>query len=307
MVSRRAVTEHSIDQAFAFLSEASFGVFIADDALRLRQINEAARRLCAATPEALDLHGLAELLGGDEPVETVVARFRRTLETGKPYRSAEAAGAGNRPPNRFHWEINRVPLERGRHGVVCFVREITSQARAPDPTGVRASTKPANPEATAASRAKDEFLATVSHELRSPLQGILGWLTLLQDGRLDAAQTARALQSVERSVRLQAQIVNDIMDIARIETRRIEIERMPLDVAKLLRTTTEEFLPEARARQVALEVDVKSSGLVLGDRERLHQVFANLLSNSLKFTPQLEAQVAFAPEPDSVAAWHQVD
>lgn len=128
-------------------------------------------------------------------------------------------------------------------------------------------------------------MATVSHELRSPLQGILGWLTLLQGGRLDAAQTARALESVERSVRLQAQLVNDIMDIARIETRRIEIERIPVDVAKLLRTTTEEFLPQARARQITLEVDVKSSGLVLGDRERLHQVFANLLSNSLKFTP----------------------
>jgi signal transduction histidine kinase len=285
MEPQGAVTEYSTDHAFALFEEASFGVLITDEALRIRMINEAARRLCAAHPAPLDLDGLAEVLAGDSSGESVVALFRRTLETGKPYRSAEALG--NSGATRFDWEINRVPLEYGRHGVVCFVRPI---AREPPndqqaPSGVPASTNPVKPERTVSSRVKDEFLATVSHELRSPLQGILGWLTLLQDGRLDAAQTARALQSVERSVRLQAQLVNDIMDIARIETRRIEVERTPIDVAKLLRTTAEEYLPQARARQVTLDVGVKSSGLVLGDRERLHQVFANLLSNSLKFTP----------------------
>src|SRR5690242_9819713 len=138
---------------------------------------------------------------------------------------------------------------------------------------------------TASNRAKDDFLATVSHELRSPLQGILGWLTLLQGGRLDAAQTARALQSVERSVRLQAQLVNDIMDIARIESGKVEVDRVPVDLSQLLRTTAEEFLPQARARRIDLRTEAKPSGVVIGDRERLHQVFANLLSNALKFTP----------------------
>jgi signal transduction histidine kinase len=135
------------------------------------------------------------------------------------------------------------------------------------------------------SRAKDDFLATVSHELRSPLQGILGWLTLLQGGRLDAAQTARALQSVERSVRLQAQLVNDIMDIARIESGKVEIDEGPVDLSQLLKATAEEFLPQARARRIDLRADAKPCGVVIGDRERLHQLFANLLSNALKFTP----------------------
>jgi signal transduction histidine kinase len=137
---------------------------------------------------------------------------------------------------------------------------------------------------TDASRAKDDFLATVSHELRSPLQGILGWLTLLQGGRLDAAQTTRALQSVERSVRLQAQLVNDIMDIARIEAGKVDIDATAVDLAQLLRTTAEEYLPQARARRIDLHVDVDPCGVVIGDKERLHQVFANLLSNALKFT-----------------------
>jgi signal transduction histidine kinase len=257
-----------------------------------------------AIPDAIgrDLHEIAPLLGA---VEGIVQLFERTLATGEPHVVAAHAEAGNGGlPQRVRWEINRVPLSRGRRGVVCYIRhEENAAPRHREPSSAAgAATKPAKPEAASASRVKDEFLATVSHELRSPLQGILGWLTLLQGGRLDDSQTARALQSVERSVRLQAQLVNDIMDIARIEARRIEIERTPLDVAKLLRTTAEEFMPQARARRIALEVGV-SSGLVLGDRERLHQVFSNLLSNSLKFTPAGGAiTVSCSREGDEVVA-----
>jgi signal transduction histidine kinase/ActR/RegA family two-component response regulator len=285
MVAHRADPGDSIDYATRFFGEAPFAVFLIEDSLRIRELNGAAHRLFGTGANALvrDLHQVAPLLAGPDPVETVLSRFRRTLETGEPHRSAGAAVLSDRRSGKtFYWEMHRVPLETGHRGVVCYLHEHAPEREAAPPEN-----RPITPkhEQREASDAKDEFLATVSHELRSPLQGILGWLTLLQIGRLDPSQTARALQSVERSVRLQAQLVNDIMDIARIEARRFEIERVPLDLAKLLRTTAEEFLPQARARGIDLEVDVRSSGLVLGDRERLHQVFANLLSNSLKFTP----------------------
>jgi signal transduction histidine kinase len=168
-------------------------------------------------------------------------------------------------------------------GVICYLGGATDTASG---TPRVAELLPsAAPGSASSSRAKDDFLATVSHELRSPLQGILGWLTLLQGGRLDAAQTTRALQSVERSVRLQAQLVNDIMDIARIEAGKVDIDEAAIDLAQLLRTTAEEFLPQARARRIDLHAEVEPCGVVLGDKERLHQVFANLLSNALKFTP----------------------
>ena len=85
-------------------------------------------------------------------------------------------------------------------------------------------------------------------------------------------------------MRLQAQLVNDIMDIARIESGKVDIDETSVDLAQLLRTTAEEFLPQARARRVELHAEVKPCGVVIGDKERLHQVFANLLSNALKFT-----------------------
>jgi PAS domain S-box-containing protein len=139
-------------------------------------------------------------------------------------------------------------------------------------------------EAEDANYAKDGFLATVSHELRSPLQGILGWLTLLKEGSLDAADTARALEAVERSVRLQAQLVHDIMDVSRIAAGKVEVDRLPLDLSSIVRTTVDEFMPDAIVKRIAVEVLGRHGSLVLGDRERLHQVFSNLLGNALKFT-----------------------
>ena len=172
-------------------------------------------------------------------------------------------------------------LLEARGGVICYLGGNERWESVPP----RVAELLPSGEPPPSSRMKDDFLATVSHELRSPLQGILGWLTLLQGGRLDAAQTARALQSVERSVRLQAQLVNDIMDIARIESGKVEIDKVPVDLAQLLQATAEEFVPQARARRIDLHTKPRPCGLVIGDRERLHQLFANLLSNALKFTP----------------------
>ena len=174
-------------------------------------------------------------------------------------------------------------LLEARGGVLCYLGRNERWASAPPRVAELLPSSDGAREPS--SRMKDDFLATVAHELRSPLQGILGWLTLLQGGRLDAAQTARALQSVERSVRLQAQLVNDIMDIARIEAGKVEIDKSPVDLAQLLQTTADEFVPQARTRRIDLHIDAKPCGLVMGDRERLHQLFTNLLSNALKFTP----------------------
>ena len=143
----------------------------------------------------------------------------------------------------------------------------------------------ARAEAERANRAKDEFLATVSHELRSPLQGILGWLTLMKRGQLAAEQTTRAIDAVERSVRLQAQLVHDIMDVSRIVAGRVELERAPVELGALLGQTADEFIPAAVAKRIQLDSNVGSCGLVFGDRERLHQVFSNLVANAVKFTP----------------------
>ncbi len=138
-----------------------------------------------------------------------------------------------------------------------------------------------------ASRLKDEFLATVSHELRTPLTAMLGWMQLLRTGRLSAEKQARALETVERNTRVQAQLVEDLLDVSRIISGKLRLELGPMELADAVRGALEVVRPAAKARGVRLRatLDPEASPFV-GDPHRLRQVVWNLLSNAVKFTPE---------------------
>ena len=134
-------------------------------------------------------------------------------------------------------------------------------------------------------RMKDEFLAMLSHELRTPMSAMLGWLHLLKVGKLTAAQQIQALDTIERNARIQTQLVNDLLDVSRIVTGKMDMETevMPLDRA--LESAIDTARIEGQAREVALEADIGRGGwAVRGNPQRLQQVFSNLLSNALKFS-----------------------
>ncbi len=139
-----------------------------------------------------------------------------------------------------------------------------------------------------ASRAKDEFLAILSHELRTPLNAVLGWTAI---ARKDAASSAspkltRALDIVEKNAILQTQIVSDLLDVSAIVANSMRVEQVDVDVREILQSAIEAMRPEATRKGVLLELDAPEAlARVRGDRGRLLQVFSNLLSNGLKFTP----------------------
>jgi CheY-like chemotaxis protein len=142
-------------------------------------------------------------------------------------------------------------------------------------------------EAQEANRTKDEFLATLSHELRTPLNAIVGWAHLLRKGNLDAETTARAVETIERNTRIQAQLVEDLLDVSRIITGKLRIERRPLELARVIRAALDVVRPAAEAKEIQLEASFDPSVRpVLGDEDRLQQVVWNLLSNAIKFTPR---------------------
>jgi PAS domain S-box-containing protein len=274
----------------ALLNAAPVGVYLVDADFRIREVNPVARPVFGDVPDLVgrDFDEVIHRLWSREYADEIVRIFRHTLETGEPHFTAERneTRRDRGVTETYESHVHRLPLPDGRYGVVCYFRDISAQVAVRE--RIIASEERARflqGEAEAANRAKDEFLATVSHELRSPLQGILGWLSLLKRGRLEPGQTVRALEAVERSVRLQAQLVHDIMDISRIEAGKLELDEAPLDLAALVTSTADEFMPGAVAKSITLEVDCEPSGLVVGDRERLHQVFSNLVMNALKFTP----------------------
>ncbi|WP_218081535.1 PAS domain S-box protein [Anthocerotibacter panamensis] len=136
-----------------------------------------------------------------------------------------------------------------------------------------------------ASMMKDEFLATISHELRTPLNAILGWARLLRTRRLDEETVARALETIERNARAQAQLIEDLLDVSGIVTGKIRLNVHPVALPPIIEAAIDAVRPMAEARGVQLMTNCSSrSHLVMGDSDRLQQVVWNLLSNAIKFT-----------------------
>jgi signal transduction histidine kinase len=144
----------------------------------------------------------------------------------------------------------------------------------------------ARAEAESANRMKDEFLATVSHELRTPLNAIIGWSHMLSKGRLDSSTAARALETIERNAKAQAQLVEDILDVSRVITGKLRLNIGPVDAASVINAALDSVQLAAETKGIRLEVTLDASVRhISGDAGRLQQIVWNLLSNAIKFTP----------------------
>lgn len=136
-------------------------------------------------------------------------------------------------------------------------------------------------------RAKDEFLATLSHELRSPLGAILTWATLLAEGELDEERQRRALAAIERNARAQAQLIEDLLDVSRIVSGGIRLELTAVELPALVEAAAEVVRPTAEAKGVAVELSLEPMAQpISADPNRLRQAVCNVLGNAVKFTPK---------------------
>ncbi|MBW4661960.1 MAG: response regulator [Drouetiella hepatica Uher 2000/2452] len=146
--------------------------------------------------------------------------------------------------------------------------------------------KAAREQAEQANRVKDEFLAVLSHELRSPLNPILGWTRLLQNGKLDAARQREALNTIERNAKLQTQLIEDLLDISRIMQGKLSLTVAPVSLTFVISAALETVQLAAEAKNIGMILNLAPEvASVSGDVTRLQQVVWNLLSNAVKFTP----------------------
>lgn len=137
-----------------------------------------------------------------------------------------------------------------------------------------------------ANRAKDDFLAVLSHELRTPLNSMFGWTQILLNSRVDESTVRKGLEVIARNVRLQNALIEDLLDVSRIITGKLRLEKENLSFSSIVHSTVESSRPTAAAQGVRLDAVVDNfSGEMFGDRHRLQQAVGNLLTNAIKFTP----------------------
>ena len=144
----------------------------------------------------------------------------------------------------------------------------------------------ARAEAEAANRIKDEFLATLSHELRTPLTSLLGWSSVLREGKRDEKVLTQGLDAIDRNAKVQAQLIDDLLDVSRIVSGKLNLDVRPLDIASVARAAINVVQPAADAKGITLDYYAEPGlGAISADSARVHQIIWNLPSNAVKFTP----------------------
>jgi CHASE3 domain sensor protein/CheY-like chemotaxis protein/two-component sensor histidine kinase len=144
----------------------------------------------------------------------------------------------------------------------------------------------AREESESANRLKDQFIATVSHELRTPLTAILGWAAILRDDHVDPQTLDEGLATIQRSAYVQKKLIEDLLDVSRIQTGKLRLSMRTLDLSDVIRGAIESMRPAADARSLRITTAIEAGLRISGDPDRLQQIMWNLMTNAVKFTPK---------------------
>ena len=206
--------------------------------------------------------------------------WRQSIESGESF---QYESRFRRADGSYRWHLTRVAAMRDAGRIVLWIGSSTDIH---DRKSVEENLVRQYHESEALSRAKDEFLAMSSHELRTPLTSILGWSELLVTGGLDAGTEREALESIRQSARAQARLIDDMLDVSRLLTGKLELNSEPVDVTAALLLAIRAITPAAEKKSLELEKSfTQGISRVDGDPTRLQQIFGNILSNAVKFTP----------------------
>ena len=270
---RRA--EEARTQFETLLNEAPLGVILVDEDFRVAGVN----------PIAVPLIGATDLIGRDfdavlrtawpsEPAEEIIRRFRDTLQTGEPHVVPEfiALRKDRQVLEYYEWQVSRIPLPGGRRGVVCYFRDISQRVLARDALR-EADTR------------KDEFLATLSHELRNPLAPLRSSLEIVKRLASVPPSAAAALEIMDRQLSHLVRLVDDLLEVSRITRGEVELRREHVRLDAAIHSAIETSEPVVRAGNHRLIVSLPDEPLLLdADPVRLAQIFGNLLNNAAKYS-----------------------
>src|SRR5438874_2444932 len=273
-----------LDKARAYaenlIKNAPDPVFVSDLEGKILQANDAVFALLGFRPDEVIEQSLSRIISSEETREFIAA-LREVVERGvtRNVRLNPRSASGEVIPTTLNASALR-DVAGTVIGAIGILRDMREYER------VLRDLQESRRELREADKAKDQFLAIVSHELRTPLTAMLGWARLLRTGIPDAARAARGLEVIERNTKLLAQLIEDLLDVSRIVTGKLRLERRPVDPVAVVESAIEAVQGMADAKNIELEAVLDpDAGPVLGDPGRLQQVVWNLLSNAIKFSP----------------------
>jgi len=248
---------------------------------RLRQLNASWERTLGLTVHELCESPVFEFLHPED--RQAMRDHLRDLSEGAP--TARFENRHRHGDGSYRWLSWTAAPFREEGLVYLFVRDITFRKTAEEERLQLVREQEARLAAERENAIKDQFLATLSHELRSPLTPILGWTSMLRGGQLAPRDAARALDVIERNARLQAQLIEDLLDVTRIVSGKLRMDMRPVDLRAVVEAGLDAVRTAALKRRITLAVELGPEPVrVVGDPERLQQVVWNLASNAVKFS-----------------------
>lgn len=262
------------------------GIYLADVEGRCTYINPRCQAICGLTLE----ESLAETWQREvhpEDRDRVVTDWLAWIKEGHEY-SNEFRLAGSETVRWINVQSSPMFSDLGKLiGHVGTVRDVTDRKQAEEERGRLIREQVARQEAERANQMKDEFLAILSHELRTPLNAILGWSRLLRAKNFDQDTIEKALETIERNAKSQAQLIEDILDVSRILRGKLNLNKHPIRLESAIKLAIDSLQPLTEEKSIVIELTCSPNvGEVIGDPDRLQQIVWNLLSNAIKFSPQ---------------------
>lgn len=280
--------ETSRNYAQAIVETVREPLLVLDDHLRVITANQSFYQMFQTPPIATEQQSLFELGNGQWNILTLRERLEQILPDDTQFQDFEVEQEFERIGYKTMLLNARTMTQAdASKSILLAIEDITERKRLE--TELTQSLVQAQSDrntAEAATRAKDEFLSMVSHELRNPLSVILGWTQLLRKQNLNVAKTTQALELVEQSARTQSRLIEDLLDISRITSGQLRLNMHPMQLTPMIGAAIEGVRVLAEVKQIKLTSHLDSvAKLIVGDATRLQQVIWNLLANAIKFTP----------------------
>lgn len=287
-ITERTQTKIELQKYADLFEYAQLGLAISDkEGKTLELVNPAFATMHGYAVEEMIGQSILELFTSDYSAE-IAQYIQRIDETGHgTFESKHIRKDGSIFPVQF--DLTAIKDNQGNlRYLIVSVQDITKRKQLEQETlNLLEREQEARADAEAANRAKDDFVAMVSHDLRSPLNAILGWTQLMRMRKQDETVVARALETIERNARAQNQLLEDLLDVSRMIRGKLEIKLCEVELIPMIDAAITAVQLAAQKKTIRLESNIDTSiELISADPNRLQQVIGNLLTNALKFTPE---------------------